>query len=70
MTDAQAQLEGAEMSVQEFYDQTCSLFNTLYSMAQQQEEALLAQYEAGDNEQYADSEGDPDGQEQDYQENE
>ena len=70
MTDAQAQQEGAETSVQEFYDQTCGLFNTLYSMAQQQEEALLAQYETGDDEQYADSEGDPDGQEQDYQENE
>ncbi len=70
MTDTQAQQEGAEMSVQEFYDQTCGLFNTLYLMAQQQEEALLAQYETGDDEQYADSEGDPDGQEQDYQENE
>ncbi len=39
-------------------------------MAQQQEEALLAQYEAGDDEQYADSKRDPDGQDQDYQENE
>ena len=64
------QPEGAETSVQEFYDMTCGLYNTLYSMAQQQEEALLAQYKTGDDEQYADSEGDPDGQEQDYQENE
>ncbi len=39
-------------------------------MAQQQEEALLVQYETADDEQYADPEGDPDGQEQDYQENE
>ncbi len=49
---------------------TCGLYNTLYSMAQQQEEALLTQYETGDDEQYANSKGDPDGQEQDYQENE
>ncbi len=67
-SDAQVQLEGAEASVQEFYDMTCGLYNTLYSMAQQQEEALLAQYKTGDDEQYADSEGDLDGQEQDYQE--
>ncbi len=39
-------------------------------MAQQQEEALLAQYDTGDDEQYGDVEGDPDDQEQDYQENE
>ncbi len=56
--------------VQEFYDQICGLFNTLYSVAQQQEEALLTQYEAVDDEQYADPEGEPDGQEQNYQENE
>ncbi len=56
--------------VQEFYDQTCGLFNTLYSVAQQQEEVLLTQYEAVDDEQYADPESEPDGQEQDYQENE
>ncbi len=70
ISDAQAQPEKAETSVQEFYDMTCGLYNTLYSMAQQQEEVLLTQYETGDDEQYADSEGDPDGQEQDYQENE
>ncbi len=56
--------------VQDFYDQTCSLFNTLYSVAQQQEEALLTQYDAVNDEQYTDPEGEPNGQEQDYQENE
>ncbi len=70
ISDAQTQQESAETSVEEFYDQTRGLFNTLYSLAQQQEKVLLTQYETGEDEQYADSEEDPDGQEQDYQENE
>ncbi len=70
ISDAQSQPEGAEASVQEFYDQTCGLFNTLYSLAQQQEEAVLMQFGTADDEQYTDSEGDSNGQEQDHQENE
>ncbi len=69
ISDAQSLSEGAETSVQEFYDQTCGLFNSLYALAQQQEEALLTQYKTADK-QYSDPEGDPDIQEQDYQENE
>ncbi len=64
------QPEDAGAMVQEFYDQTCGLFNTLYSVAQQQDEALLTQYDAVDDEQYANPEDEPDSQEQDYQENE